>query len=101
MGMVNVRELSRNTSKVIEDVAKTRRPTLVTRDGRPVAALYPVDSGAWEDWVLENAPEFVASMREAEEDMKSGRAITLDQYFADRKRKPRPAAARRRTRAGR
>ena len=93
--MVNVRELSRNTSKVIDSVAKTKRPTLVTRDGRPVAALYPVESGAWEDWVLENAPEFVASMREAQEDLKAGRAITLDQYFANRQKKARPAARRR------
>jgi prevent-host-death family protein len=99
--MVNVRELSRNTSKVIEDVAKTKRPTLVTRDGRPVAALYPVEPGAWEDWVLENAPEFVTSMREAEEDMKAGRAITLDQYFASRTKKARPTAPRRPSRAKR
>ena len=98
--MVNIRELSRNTSKVIGDVAKTKRPTLVTRDGRPIAALYPVESGDWEDWILENAPEFVASIREAEQDMKAGRAITLDQYFASRT-KDRQATPRRRKRATR
>ncbi len=66
MAIVNVRERSRNTSKVIGAVAKTKRPTLVPRGGKPMAALYPVQAEDWEDWVLANAPELVASMRGAE-----------------------------------
>ncbi len=103
MAMVNVRELSRNTSKVIGAVARTKQPTLVTRGGKPVAALYPVEAEDWEDWVLANAPEFVASIREAEEDLRAGRTITLDEYFARRKRGRRsvPKASKARKRVAR
>ena len=49
MATVNVRELARNTSKVIDDVSKKHRPTLITRAGRPVAAVVPIDAEALEN----------------------------------------------------
>ena len=82
MAVINVRQLSRNTSRVIGDVTKTRRPALIMRSGKPVAALVAVDAPDWEDWVLANAPEFVDGTRRADEDMKRGRTISLDEYFA-------------------
>jgi prevent-host-death family protein len=78
MATVNVRELARNTSKVIDDVSKRRRPTLVTRAGRPVAAVVPIDAGALEDWILANAPEFVEGMRLADEEMRRGETVSFD-----------------------
>jgi len=75
---VNVRELARNTSKVIDDVSKKHRPTLVTRAGRPVAAVVPIDAEALEDWILANAPEFVEGMRLADEEMGRGDVAWLD-----------------------
>lgn len=96
MVTVNVRELARNTSKVIDDVAKRRKPTLVTRAGRPVAAVVPIDADALEDWILANAPEFVEGMRLADEEMRRGETVAFDDLVAeDRKRKKRPARARR------
>jgi prevent-host-death family protein len=86
MAVVNVRELSRNTSRVIGNVTKSGRPTLITRAGKPVAAILAVEADDWEDWVLANASEFVASMREADNDARHGRTITLDEYIAARKR---------------
>lgn len=74
MGTVNIRELSRKTGEVVEEVVTTGRPTLVTRHGRVVAALVPIDEEALEDFVLANAPEFVASMAEADEDLRAGRS---------------------------
>src|SRR6266542_3077568 len=59
MAAVNVRGLARNTSKVIDDVERRKRPAIITRGGRPVAAVVPIDSEALEDWILANAPEFV------------------------------------------
>jgi prevent-host-death family protein len=88
---VNVRELARNTSKVIDDVSKRHRPTLVTRAGRPVAAVVPIDSEALEDWILANAPEFVDGMRLADEEMRQGRT-----YWLDEKGRVRPPEPRRR-----
>lgn len=93
MATVNVRELARNTSKVIDDVAKRHRPTLVTRGGRPVAAVVPIDSDALEDWILANAPEFVEGMRLADEEMRRGETISYDDLRA-KARRPRRSAAR-------
>ena len=95
MATVNVRELARNTSKVIDDVAKRRRPTLVTRAGRPVAAVVPIDADALEDWILANAPEFVEGMKLADEEMKRGETVWLDERGRLIPSK-RPRAARRR-----
>jgi prevent-host-death family protein len=55
---VTVRELARNTAAVIQDVESSGRPALVTRNGRPVAALVAVDQAALEEWLLSRAPEF-------------------------------------------
>lgn len=82
MATVNVRELARNTSKVIDDVAKKRRATLVTRGGLPVAAVIPIDAGALEDWILANAPEFVEGMRLADEEMRRGETISFEDLVA-------------------
>jgi prevent-host-death family protein len=96
MATVNIRELARNTSKVIDDVARRHRATLVTRSGRPVAAVIPIDSEALEDWILANAPEFVEGMRLADEEMKRGETVSLDDLLAAEKRKTkRPRRARR------
>lgn len=87
MATVNVRELARNTSKVIDDVAKRHRPTLVTRAGRPVAAVVPIDADALEDWILANAPEFVEGMRLADEEARRGDTVSLDDLLGKPKRK--------------
>jgi len=91
---VNIRELARNTSKVIDDVAKRRRATLVTRGGLPVAAVIPIDAGALEDWILANAPEFVEGMRLADEEMRRGETVSFEELVAKSapkvKRKARP-----------
>lgn len=78
MATVNVRELARNTSKVIDDVAKRRKPTLVTRAGRPVVAMIPIDADALEDWILANSPEFVEGLRLADEELARGETKWLD-----------------------
>jgi len=55
---ITVRELARNTAAVIQEVESSGRPALVTRNGRPVAALVAVDQAALEDWLLARAPGF-------------------------------------------
>lgn len=82
MSSVTLRELSRSTGRVLAEVSRTRRPALVTNRGKLVAAVVPVDDEAVADWVLANAPEFVGSMRAAEEDLGAGRTLTLAEAFA-------------------
>ena len=63
MTKVNVRELARNTSKVIDHVTRLKRAALVTRGGLPVAAIIPIDADALDDWILANAPDTVEGVR--------------------------------------
>ncbi len=96
MPVVNIRELARETSRVVSQVAATGRPALITRGGKPVAALMPVDAQDLEDWVLANHPNFLKSYAEAERDFAEGRSISLDRYLA-RPGTSEPRSKRRRT----
>ena len=39
-----------------------KEAVVVTRRGRPFAAVVPFDSDAWEDYVVSTHPEFIAIM---------------------------------------
>lgn len=83
MANVGIRELSRNPSKVVEEVSGTGRPALVTKHGKPVVAIVPIDSDALEDWILANAPTFVESRRQAEDEYSAGETADLDEFLED------------------
>jgi prevent-host-death family protein len=87
MAAVNVRELARNTSKVIDGVERSKRPAIITRSGRPVAAVVPIDFDALEDWILANAPEFVEGMKQADAEFRRGETVSMDELFARIERK--------------
>ena len=55
MSFVSIRELSRNPSAVVDEVERSGRPALVTRNGKPVAALVRIDPVALEDWIQASA----------------------------------------------
>jgi prevent-host-death family protein len=79
-----MRELANNTKAVVEEVARSGRPAVVTQRGKPVVAVVPIDQEGLEDWVLANAPEFVESMRQADEEIASGdHGTPLDQVLAE------------------
>lgn len=83
MPTVSIRELANSASSVIASVAETGRPTVVTKHGRPVAAVVPIDQEELEDFVLANAPEFVAGRHQADVDLAAGRTRALDKALAD------------------
>ncbi len=78
-----IRELQRRSSEIVDELERSRRPALVTRHGKPVAVLSPIDDDALEDHILANAPEFVASMTEADEDGRAGRTRPLADVVAE------------------
>jgi len=78
-----IRELQRRSSEIVDELERSRRPALVTRHGKPVAVLSPIDEDALEDFILANAPEYVASMAEADEDGRRGRARPLADVVAE------------------
>lgn len=81
MGTVSIRELSRNASGVVDDVARTGRPALITKHGVPVAAVVPIDEGELEDMVLARAPEYLADMGAADDDLATGRTSSAADVF--------------------
>jgi len=83
MQTYGIRELQRHSSEIVDELERSRRPALVTRHGKPVAVLSPIDEDALEDFILANAPEYVASMAEAEEDARTGRTRSLDDVVAE------------------
>ena len=52
MSTIGVRDLARHASSIISNLEQTREPALITRRGRPVAYMLPVDSEQFEDFVL-------------------------------------------------
>lgn len=83
MSNVTIRELGRNPSAVVAKTLRSGRVTFVLRSGRPVAALLPLDPEAFEDYVLANAPEFVASMRQADKELRTGKTRSAEEVFAE------------------
>ena len=58
----------------------------------------PIDETAFEDWILAKSPGFGASLRKADDDLRDGRAISVDEFLA---RNPVSRTARTRKRAPR
>ncbi len=83
MTTVSIRELSRNASGVVSDVASSGRPAVVTKHGTPVAAVIAIDPSDLEDLVLSKAPSFLADMVAADEDLREGRTRNAADVFAE------------------
>lgn len=83
MNKHGIRDLQRNPGKIVDEVERTGRPALVTRHGRAAAVLMPVDDAEFEDHLLANAPEYVASREEAEQDAESGRTRSLEDVLGE------------------
>ena len=77
MSTIGVRDLARHASSIISDLEQTREPALITRRGRPVAYMLPVDSEQFEDFVLAHAPQFVEGMAAADAELVAGETTSL------------------------
>jgi len=72
VAIVNIRELSRRTTAVLTAVVTTRRPAIIMRNGAPVAAVVPIDTETFEDYVLATAPEYVSGMAAVDREIAAG-----------------------------
>jgi len=95
--MTGIREFARNVSRYVERVEATGRPLVLTRHGKPVAALIAVEAGDLEDFILAHAPDLAASLRDATRELEAGESQPLEQTLAeleaeDTKSRPKPAA---------
>jgi antitoxin (DNA-binding transcriptional repressor) of toxin-antitoxin stability system len=83
MSTIGVRELARHTSSIINDIEQNKEPTLVTRRGRPVVYMLPVDSEEFQDFVLAHAPQFVDGMAAADIELATGETVSLAEARAE------------------
>lgn len=96
MSTVNMRQLTRNTKAVVEDVVRTGRPAIVTINGRPQVAVTPLVGAveAVEEHVLNDAsPELQAAIREGEADLISGRVSRVKESAFAGANEERPSEA--------
>jgi prevent-host-death family protein len=77
MSTIGVRELAKHASSIINDIEQTKEPALITRRGRPVAYMLPVDSQEFEDFVLTHASEFVEGMVSANAELAARETVSL------------------------
>lgn len=77
MTTIGVRELARHASSIINDIERKKEPALITRRGRPVVYMLPVDSEEFEDFVLTHAPQFVEGMAAADTELVTGATVSL------------------------
>lgn len=81
MPLMGIREFAQKVSRHIDDVEKSGEPVVLTRHGRPVAALIPLNAEGFEDFVLSHLPEFTLGMRAANEELKRGETRPLDEVL--------------------
>jgi antitoxin (DNA-binding transcriptional repressor) of toxin-antitoxin stability system len=83
---VPVRRLSRNTYEVMDELRRRGEGATVTHRGEPVATISPVGEAAATQFaatLARHSREFMESLREADEDLAEGRAVTVDDDFID------------------
>ena len=81
-------EMTKSTQALVEDAKKDT--VILTRRGKPVAALVPVDPDQWEDWVVSTHPDFIEIIKRSDARYKAEGGISMDEirHKYGLKRKP-------------
>lgn len=83
MATVSIRELSREASRVVEEVRAAGTTTLVTKHGTPVAALVPIKDNEIENFILAKYLEDRGIIEEAEREISAGETISAEDAAAE------------------
>ena len=83
MAIVKMRDLLRKPTTVFEELERTGEPALLTRDGKAVAALFPVDSDQAYEVAMAALPEFVGSRERAKHARGEGRTASAAEFLQD------------------
>src|SRR5438105_10805836 len=78
MATITLRELARNTASVIQGIQSSGRPALVTRNGKPVVALVPIDEIALEAWLLKEAADITRTVARGDPDLDAARMQSVE-----------------------
>ncbi len=83
MSTVSIRDLANNASSIVQSVGDSGRPAIVTKHGRAVAAVVPIDQDGLEDYVLATAPEYVRGRADADAELAAGATRSLTGVLED------------------
>jgi prevent-host-death family protein len=80
---VSIRELARNASGVVNDVTTNKRAALITKHGKTVAAVVPIDEADLEDFVLSQLPGLAEELATAQAAHRAGKTIPLSELVSE------------------
>jgi prevent-host-death family protein len=83
MAVIGIRELARETRKVLDRLKEDGEPVIVARHGEPVAVLSVPTRAQLVDADLAATPEFRESLDQADQELVEGKTKPFDQVLAD------------------
>ncbi|MDA8086860.1 MAG: type II toxin-antitoxin system prevent-host-death family antitoxin [Nitrospiraceae bacterium] len=84
MKFANIKELQRDASSLVS-LAEKGEDVIITKRGKPVAVIYPLDEDAFEDYMIEHSPSIRKKIEEGLKELKEGgRTIPIDEMLARR-----------------
>jgi len=84
MKMANTVELKNKTNELLKRVV-AGEPVIITLKGKPAAAITPLTEDGLEDFIIENSSAIRKKIAKAEEDLRAGRVISLQEYLSEKK----------------
>jgi prevent-host-death family protein len=81
MKVANTVELKNKTNKLLREVMKGN-PLIITYRGKPAASMLPLTEDELEDFIIENSPVIQKKIKKAEEDIRTGKVVSLDEYLS-------------------
>lgn len=82
MRVANTVELKNKTNELLREVVKGN-PVIITYRGKPAASLMPLTEDDLEDFILENSPAIRKKLAQADEDIKAGKIVSLEDYLTE------------------
>jgi prevent-host-death family protein len=81
MKVANTVDLKNKTNKLLAEVMKGN-PLIITYRGKPAASILPLTEDDLEDFIIEHSPSIRKKIRKAEDDIRKGRVISLENYLS-------------------
>jgi len=81
MKVANTVDLKNKTNQLLREVMKGD-PLIITYRGKPAASMLPLNENDLEDFIIENSPSIRRKIAKAEEDVKAGRVVSLNDYLS-------------------
>ncbi|MBU4386532.1 MAG: type II toxin-antitoxin system Phd/YefM family antitoxin [Actinobacteria bacterium] len=81
MKTIGVRDLKNHVSEYLRSLSKDE-PVVITRNGKPVAAMISLEPDELEDFILAHSPKVQKMVRKGIKEIKRGEFFTVDELMA-------------------